>query len=151
MINVCVDTIEVKARQIAIYRCFYTFAIMKSALLVFLGGGMGSVLRYTTGRILPAMGIGTSFPLSILLVNVVASGVLGVMVGYALSRTLSNEAHLLIGVGFCGGLSTFSSFSNDTLMLVQNGRAGAAMVHIGLNVSLCLLASFGGLVAGGRI
>ncbi len=124
---------------------------MKSALLVFLGGGTGSALRYAVGRFIPAMLNGSPFPLSILLVNVAASAVLGVVVGYGLSRSATEEFRLLIGVGFCGGLSTFSTFSNDTLILVQNGRTGAALLNVGLNVILCLLASFGGLIAGGRV
>lgn len=131
--------------------CFYTFAGMRSALLVFLGGGLGSLLRYAVGRFLPATFADSPFPMSILLVNVVASMVLGVLVGYGLSRSLSNEMRLLLGIGFCGGLSTFSSFSNDTLLLLQNGRPGTALLNVGLNVSVCLLASFGGLLLGGRV
>lgn len=130
---------------------FHTFAAMKSALLVFLGGGLGSVLRYTVSRFVPVTLTSSFFPVSILLVNVIASALLGALVGYGLSRSLSNELRLLVGVGFCGGLSTFSSFSNDTLILAQNGRVGVALLNIVLNVSLCLLASFGGLMTGGRI
>lgn len=124
---------------------------MKSALLVFLGGGSGSVVRYAIGRFMPATLTGSLFPVSILAVNVVASAVLGVVVGYGLSRSLNDDIRLLIGVGFCGGLSTFSSFSNDTLILLQHGRTGTALLNISLNVGLCLLASFGGLLAGGRV
>ncbi len=124
---------------------------MKSALLVFLGGGSGSIVRYVIGRFVPATLTGSPFPVSILVVNVAASAVLGVVVGYGLSRSLNDDIRLLIGVGFCGGLSTFSSFSNDTLILLQHGRTGAALLNISLNVSLCLLASFSGLLAGGRV
>jgi len=124
---------------------------MKSALLVFLGGGSGSIVRYVIGRFVPATLTGSPFPVSILVVNVAASAVLGAVVGYGLNRSLNDDVRLLIGVGFCGGLSTFSSFSNDTLILLQHGRTGAALLNISLNVSLCLLASFGGLLAGGRV
>lgn len=124
---------------------------MKSALLVFMGGGSGSVVRYAIGRFIPATLAGSLFPVSILVVNVAASAILGAVVGYGLSRALNDDVRLLVGVGFCGGLSTFSSFSNDTLILLQHGRTGVALLNISLNVSLCLLASFGGLLAGGRI
>lgn len=115
-------------------------------VLVFLGGGLGSVARYLAGRLLPV----AAFPLSILLVNVVASTLLGWVVGWVLSRSAGDESRLLIGVGFCGGLSTFSSFSYDTLTLLQNGRPGVAVLNIVLNVVLCLLASAGGLWLAGR-
>ena len=121
---------------------------MKAYLLVFAGGGVGSLLRYITGRFLPGALTGSAFPIAILLVNVVASALLGVVMGWSMSRTVSEEDRLLLGVGFCGGLSTFSSFSHDTVVLLQNGRAGAALLNIGLNVVLCLLASAGGLVLG---
>ena len=127
------------------------FARMKAYLLVFAGGGVGSLLRYVAGRLIPATLTGSPFPFAILVVNVLASAVLGAVVGWAMSRSVGEEARLLVGVGFCGGLSTFSSFSNDTVVLMQHGRAGAALLNIGLNVVLCLLASAGGLWLGGRV
>ena len=130
---------------------FAIIARMKAYWLVFVGAGAGSVLRYVAGRFVPITFIGSSFPMAILLVNVLASAVLGVVVGWAMSRTVGEEARLLLGVGFCGGLSTFSSFSYDTVALLQNGRTGAALLNIGLNVMLCLLASVGGLALGQKL
>ena len=124
---------------------------MKAYLLVFLGGGVGSLLRYVAGQIMPVTLSGSLFPVAILLVNVLASALLGVVMGWILGRVVGEEARLLMGVGFCGGLSTFSSFSHDTVVLLQNGRTGAAFLNIGLNVGLCLLASAGGLVLGQKI
>lgn len=124
---------------------------MKAYWLVFAGGGVGSLLRYLAGRLLPPMLNGSPFPLAILLVNILASALLGIIVGWTMSRVAGEEARLLLGVGFCGGLSTFSSFSYDTVMLLQNGRTGAAFLNIGLNVVVCLLASAGGLVLGQKI
>ena len=124
---------------------------MKAYWLVFVGGGVGSLLRYLAGRFLPAALNGSPFPIAILLINILASAVLGVVVGWAMSRIASEEVRLLLGVGFCGGLSTFSSFSYDTIVLLQNGRTGAAFLNIGLNVVVCLLASAGGLILGQKI
>ncbi len=121
-----------------------------SFTLVFVGGGIGSVVRYGLGRLMLAQLAGAAFPVSILVVNVVASFVLGGMVGFGLARTGNDMVRLLVGVGFCGGLSTFSSFSQDTLILLQTGRIGAALLNIGLNVVFCLLASAGGLGLGQR-
>lgn len=119
-------------------------------VLVFVGGGLGSVARYLASRFIPATASGVVFPLSILTVNVLASALLGWVVGWMLSRSAGDEARLLIGVGFCGGLSTFSSFSYDTLILFQQGRVGVALLNIVLNVVLCLLASASGLWLAGR-
>ena len=143
--------LPVRQRTAALF--FRKFVHMRALLmhpyvLVFVGGGAGSVLRYMAGRLMPATLSGSPFPSAILLVNVLASFVLGAIVGWVINRAVGEEARLLIGVGFCGGLSTFSSFSYDTVVLLQNGRPGAALLNIGLNVTLCLVASFGGLWLG---
>ncbi|GAB3733790.1 fluoride efflux transporter CrcB [Spirosoma lituiforme] len=138
---------------IPVFRKFVTMRalLMHPYMLVFLGGGLGSVLRYALGRLIPATLMNAPFPTAILCVNLVASFVLGVIVGWATGRSAGEEARLLIGVGFCGGLSTFSSFSNDTIVLIQHGRFGAALLNIGLNVILCLVASAGGLWLGQKL
>lgn len=120
-------------------------------VLVFVGGGIGSLLRYVAGRFIPATLSGILFPTSILLVNSLASGILGIVSGWALTRIASEDVRLLIGVGFCGGLSTFSSFSYDTALLIQNNRLSVALLNIVLNVTLCLVASFSGLYVGQKI
>ncbi len=91
------------------------------------------------------------FPLAILLINIGASALLGLVAGWVVGRTSGEEVRLLVGVGFCGGLSTFSSFSYDTAVLLQNGRVGTALLNIGLNVILCLLGSVGGLALGSKL
>ena len=125
--------------------------LMHPFVLVFAGGGAGSLLRYLTGRLIPATLTGSPFPTAILFVNVFASFVLGAVVGWVINRSVGEETRLFIGVGFCGGLSTFSSFSYDTVVLLQNGRVGAALLNIGLNVTLCLMASVGGLWLGQKM
>lgn len=120
-------------------------------VLVFVGGGAGSLLRYLTGRLVPATLNSSPFPNAILLVNVVASFMLGALVGWIMHRSADESIRLLIGVGFCGGLSTFSSFSVDTVVLLQQGRLGAAVLNIGLNVVICLVASTTGLFFGEKL
>jgi len=115
-------------------------------LFVFLGGGLGSLLRYSVGRYLQPL-LEADFPYGTLLVNVAASLVLGLVAGGIVGR--QNETiRLLVGVGFCGGLSTFSTFSADTLTLLQQGRFSAAFSNILGNVLLCLLASWTGFGLG---
>jgi CrcB protein len=120
-------------------------------LLVMAGGGAGSLLRYGIGRIVPPTLAGMSFPLAILLINIGASALLGLVAGWVVGRASGEEIRLLVGVGFCGGLSTFSSFSYDTAVLLQNGRVGPALLNIILNVVLCLLVSIGGLALGSKL
>ncbi|QMW02096.1 fluoride efflux transporter CrcB [Spirosoma foliorum] len=125
--------------------------LMHPYVLVFLGGGVGSLVRYIAGHLIPATLSNAPFPTAILLVNVLASFVLGAIVSWVVDRSAGEEARLLIGIGFCGGLSTFSSFSYDTVVLLQGGRIGAALLNVTLNVVLCLLASVGGLWIGQKL
>ncbi|WP_227699084.1 fluoride efflux transporter CrcB [Spirosoma radiotolerans] len=143
----------VLSASIPVFRKFANMRalLMNAYVLVFFGGGLGSVLRYALGRLIPVTFASSPFPTAILLVNVVASFVLGAIVSWVIGRSAGEEARLLIGVGFCGGLSTFSSFSNDTVLLAQNGRLGAALLNIGLNVILCLVASAAGLWFGQKL
>lgn len=132
----------IKKPFFAQYPCWFMKQLFGNpAVLVFFGGGVGSVFRYGLGQWLPGLFNGRAFPLAILGANILASLILGVVAGAFASRLVSSELRLLMGVGFCGGLSTFSSFSVDTLLLLQQGRLGAALLNIGLNVVLCLLAS----------
>ena len=110
-----------------------------SWLLVALGAAAGSVLRYLADRVVTAR-FGHLLPWGTLVVNVVASFVLGLVTG------LSPEpARLLLGVGLCGGLSTYSTFSHETLRLVEEGRTGQALANVGLSVTLSLAAALAGL------
>lgn len=120
-------------------------------LLVMAGGSAGSLLRYSIGRIVPPTLAGMPFPVAILLINIGASALLGLVAGWVVGRASGEEIRLLVGVGFCGGLSTFSSFSYDTAVLLQNGRVGAALLNVSLNVVLCLLVSIGGLAIGSKL
>lgn len=110
-------------------------------MLVFLGGGVGSVLRYKLSQWLSPLQTRPGFPMAILGANILASLILGAIAGAFVNRFISNDLRLLVGVGFCGGLSTFSNFSVDTLVLFQQGQPTSALLNIALNVILCLLAS----------
>ncbi|WP_229311149.1 fluoride efflux transporter CrcB [Larkinella soli] len=116
--------------------------------LVFLGGGLGSITRYSLSRYVQPL-LRTTFPAATLIANVLASLILGFLVGWMTARASGRETiRLLIGVGFCGGFSTFSTFSSETLLLLQTGRWWTAGLNVMLNMCLCLLASFAGLWLG---
>ncbi len=121
---------------------------MKTAFLVFLGGGIGSILRYSIGK-----WIGTLhthyFPFGTLVVNIIACLALGIILGLADARQLmSPSAKIFWIIGFCGGFSTFSTFSGETLSLIQSGFTGASLIYISLSLILCISATLLGLYLG---
>jgi CrcB protein len=108
-----------------------------ASLLVGLGGLVGSVARYWLGSAVQALA-GGPFPVGILVVNVFGSFLVGLIMALGTRGLLSNEAMLFLTVGVCGGFTTMSAFSYDTVRLLQNGRPGLAS----LNVAVTLLAAF---------
>jgi CrcB protein len=121
---------------------------VKTAILVFLGGGLGSVLRYSIGK-----WIGTLhthyFPFGTLVVNVLACFALGLILGLADTRQLmSSSAKIFWTIGFCGGFSTFSTFSGEALSLIQSGFTGSSLIYIGASLALCIGATLAGLYLG---
>ena len=118
---------------------------MNQLLLIFVGGGLGSITRFVLGKSIQEQFL-RNFPFGTLGVNVLASLILGIVVGMFEAKTLLNPNYkTFIAIGFCGGFSTFSTFSNDTLQLIQNNRISEALLNVLLNVIFCILATFGGL------
>ena len=118
---------------------------MNQLILIFVGGGLGSITRFVLGKSIQEQSLRT-FPFGTLGVNMLASLILGLLVGMFESKTLINPNYkTFMAIGFCGGFSTFSTFSNDTLQLIQNNRLSDALLNVLLNVVLCILATFGGL------
>jgi fluoride exporter len=118
---------------------------MNQLLLIFIGGGLGSLTRFSLSKFIQE-NIDKTFPFGTLGVNVLASLVLGILIGMFEAKTLTNPNYrTFIAIGFCGGFSTFSTFSNDTLQLIQYNRLPEALMNVLLNVVLCILATFGGL------
>ena len=94
---------------------------MKSFLLVFLGGGLGSGLRYlvtiTMNQYYKVLPFGT------FIVNMLGCLLIGLILGYAQKEnTLTSNQTLLLATGFCGGFTTFSAFANENLELIKNGE-----------------------------
>jgi CrcB protein len=113
-------------------------AMSPTALLcVALGGAAGSVARALVGQVLPSR-----FPWSTLLVNVVGSMLIGGLMARLGSIENGASAMLrnLLVVGFCGGFTTFSTFSWQTLDQMLKGQWGAAIANVLLSVTLCLVA-----------
>jgi CrcB protein len=117
-------------------------------LLVAAGGLVGSVARYwLAGWVQSANG--TTFPFGTLAVNVLGSFILGLVVTMSLERGLiSADARILLGTGLCGGFTTMSTFSYETLALLQSGGTAAALANLGFTLVLCLTAVWAGMLAG---
>jgi CrcB protein len=89
------------------------------------------------------------FPWGTLVVNIVACFALGTIVGLADHKNIiSPSARLFWTVGFCGGFSTFSTFSNETLVLIQSGFTLSVILYIALSLLLCVAGTFAGLYLG---
>ncbi len=110
---------------------------MTNILLVAFGGSIGAVLRYLISIFMIQV-FGSSFPFGTLLVNVIGSFFMGVIYALGQMSHISPELKALIGIGLLGALTTFSTFSNETLLLLQEGDWLKATLNVVLNLSLCL-------------
>jgi CrcB protein len=115
-------------------------------LLVFLGAGLGGVGRYSIGVLMTRISALTAFPISTFLVNISGSFLMGLIMGYLTARTgLSSGWKLFLATGIMGGYTTFSSFSLETAMLIENGHIAYALGYVVFSVLLGLVAVFAGL------
>ncbi|HET7601190.1 MAG TPA: fluoride efflux transporter CrcB [Gemmatimonadales bacterium] len=109
-----------------------------------LGGAVGSVARFMLGQLVQR-GAGVTFPLGTLLINISGSFLLGFILRYSLATpAISPEVRALLTTGFCGGYTTFSTFSYETVALLEDGELGRAAIYIGLSVGVSLIATFMG-------
>lgn len=110
-------------------------------LAVFIGGGIGSILRYAISKWIPVQA--GSFPTATFLANVCACLLLGLAWSYVSKHTdLNPHLKLLVLVGVCGGFSTFSTFSIETLRLLEGGKPFLALTYVLISVIACLLILF---------
>ncbi len=93
---------------------------MKQLLLVFLGGGLGSVLRYILSIFLNNSE--TGIPLGTITANIAGSLLIGLILGFALkNHSLSSESVLFLATGFCGGFTTFATFAYENHVFLKSG------------------------------
>ncbi|HEY9049601.1 MAG TPA: fluoride efflux transporter CrcB [Ohtaekwangia sp.] len=113
---------------------FYKFFLVGS------GGLLGSIARYATVRSVSEK-IQAAFPYGTLTVNIVGSFILGLVYGLALRKTDMNEdVKLFLGVGFCGGYTTFSSLAWESVSLFNQKMAGTSLLYIGASLATGILA-----------
>lgn len=119
--------------------------MLKQLLLVGLGGGIGSILRYLTS-VLTEKYYSNSFPLATFLVNILGCFLIGIIVGLlAHSVNVNENMKYLFVVGFCGGFTTFSTFASENWNLINNHNYWMAALYIGLSVVVGIIAVWVGL------
>ncbi|MCW8853257.1 MAG: fluoride efflux transporter CrcB [Gammaproteobacteria bacterium] len=115
---------------------------MKALLYVAMGGALGAVMRYGISSGIYSW-FGRSFPYGTLVVNVVGSFLIGIFSILLIEKfNVSHEFRLALVVGVLGALTTFSTFSWDTLDLMQQGLMQKAMLNVLMNVVMCIAAAW---------
>ena len=109
------------------------------------GGAIGSVARYLVGVEAGKL-LGLNFPWGTLIINVTGSMALGILAELFALRWNADEAtRIFLTIGLCGGFTTFSAFSLDTVTLINRGEVGTALSYVIASVILSVLALFAGL------
>ena len=115
-----------------------------SALLVFLGSGLGGVARYGISRWM-MQSVGAAFPWGTLTVNVVGSFAITFGIGWMHARGMGIPRQDFLAAGFCGGFTTFSALSVETLRMIEAGEWQRATAYVAATVVLGVLAALAGL------
>ena len=114
---------------------------MKNFLLVFLGGGLGSGLRYLLSLAFQAKK--TGFPLGTFVANILGSLFIGILLAtFIKNQEWEQQYKLLAAVGFCGGFTTMSSFSAENIQFLRDGHYGLFALYLTLTIVICLFCTF---------
>jgi fluoride exporter len=114
---------------------------------VAVGAALGGLARFYLGDFIQHRA-GIGFPAGTLVINITGSFLIGLFFRYALqSAVIGPEMRIFLTTGFCGGYTTFSTFSYDTIMLLQDGEYGRASLYVGTSVAFALAATVLGIAA----
>lgn len=117
---------------------------MRLFVYVAIGAALGGVARLALSGFVQQRA-GADFPAGTLVINLTGSFLLGVLIRYALqSASVSPEMRAMLTTGFCGGYTTFSTFTYETAVLLEDGEYGRAGLYVGASVIGALLATFAG-------
>ena len=110
-------------------------------MLVALGGGLGSILRYGSSILITTK----YFPYATLSINIIGSFFIGIIFAVSIKDiSFLNNWRLFLATGICGGFTTFSAFSLENLALLQNGKYVMALIYITASIVLGIAATWGG-------
>lgn len=112
-------------------------------ILIFIGGGFGSICRYLLGRVVQSQSH-SGFPVGTLAVNVVGCVVIGLLAKLLMHAQTENLWRAALMVGVCGGFTTFSTFSLETLGLVNGGEWARAAAYVLASLIACLIGTAAG-------
>ncbi|MFN8487519.1 MAG: fluoride efflux transporter CrcB [Caldilineaceae bacterium] len=124
---------------------------MNKFLLVGAGGFVGAIARYWLGTYIQAVSQGAAFPYATLLINVTGCLVIGFLAHLALHNIMGLEMRLLLITGFLGAYTTFSTFGNETVLLIQSNKSSLAFAYIAASLTLGLGAVWIGQWLAGRM
>ena len=120
--------------------------MLTKILLVGLGGFVGATLRYISGLLVGRFTAETPFPYETFVVNMLGCLLIGFLAGLADTRDLFTEtSRVFVFTGLLGAFTTFSTFSHDTVGLFQDGHPSQALLNLGVQIFLGLVAVWGGL------
>jgi len=120
--------------------------MLKTLLIVGLGGGIGSVFRYLTSVWTQKL-VQSAFPWATFIVNVLGCLIIGILVGFFTKQQIENsDLKLLFVTGFCGGFTTFSAFALENMKLFQTENSLLALLYIALSVILGVFAVWTGMM-----
>jgi CrcB protein len=116
--------------------------MIKAMLIAGLGGFTGTILRFLVSRYVQ-ISFASTFPWGTFMVNIIGSFLIGIFLGISeKGQLMSPEWRLFLTVGLCGGFTTFSSFSNDALLLLENREVFRFAAYAGLSFFLGILSDF---------
>ena len=115
-------------------------------LIVFLGSGLGGILRHGINQLFPTSD--TAMPYGLIVINITGSILLGLLAGYfSFKGEASQHWRLFLATGICGGYTTFSGFSQETVLIAERGQLSLAGLYVIVSVTLSVAGFMAGLWA----